>query len=695
MDDDVNRSSKSTEGTTWETRKLLHWVNSLPPPACLLVETLADLRFGDVLLAIVHWLLQQQQHCLASDDQGDDDGADPASTGKSLWSESCDENDEQRLYGVADPVLERLRRVVGFVAREARSQDCDALFVVNEAHCAEHLRLGRIDTICAVLRVLKRVSDHVTAQNALVREQQSQRECRDPLRAALLRELEQRVDPLPAPPRPPPAPAQRPIHRDVRVRTTATLSRRDASNVVSSEGDHEIDWTHSPSVAVPLLHGHTSNGPQRAGRPRATSVGLTHRVVLHPKTHKSRHSDVASFQSRPIPMHRDSTGQLHVYSMVDPSSRARSAPPHTINGVDRRVCDTVHRVRTWLASLGVELSHDSSRPHDEPHGHRAAAASPRLLLQPTQLRLEDGVLLCRLAAAVVTTYGSASDQSSLQTCSATSVRLPLGVTLRPMNAAQQRKNVAIAASVLTKYCQSSSSASGAAESACAELVSLLSSRRRRRPGDHDLYDTSVWTTLDRIRVEIEATNNLRKSLHAAPLAPSEGNVAPVAPASTKAVAMTESTAIAKSDALRDASTLSPCAKRKPFVTPEQMDAVHRWLAARIGSSVLEVQRTVWRLWPVLVLTSASFVSVRAAKRSRTPPGPLQEQRALLVRSSTLGFSRETPDEQETHALVCGRRVFDHVLAVEPRAAPQRRIKRPKTLMDVRCVSLLNGVMVNH
>lgn len=37
-------------------RLLLHWVNSLPLTNCLLVDDLADLRFGDVLADIARWV---------------------------------------------------------------------------------------------------------------------------------------------------------------------------------------------------------------------------------------------------------------------------------------------------------------------------------------------------------------------------------------------------------------------------------------------------------------------------------------------------------------------------------------------------------------------------------------------------------------------------------------------------------------
>jgi hypothetical protein len=37
-------------------RLLLHWVNSLPLVSCLLVDELADLRFGDVLDDIARWV---------------------------------------------------------------------------------------------------------------------------------------------------------------------------------------------------------------------------------------------------------------------------------------------------------------------------------------------------------------------------------------------------------------------------------------------------------------------------------------------------------------------------------------------------------------------------------------------------------------------------------------------------------------
>ncbi|KAH7462455.1 uncharacterized protein KRP23_13475 [Phytophthora ramorum] len=115
-------------------RLLLHWVNSLPLIKCLLVEELSDLRFGDVLLEIVEWL-QSRNDAEAIFEDG-------------LTEDDVFENGE---------VMERLRRVVQFVARECRSQDEDAMHIVNNAECVAQVLAGQSKAICAVLTVLKRL----------------------------------------------------------------------------------------------------------------------------------------------------------------------------------------------------------------------------------------------------------------------------------------------------------------------------------------------------------------------------------------------------------------------------------------------------------------------------------------------------------------------------------------------------------
>ncbi|KAG2828936.1 hypothetical protein PC116_g11493 [Phytophthora cactorum] len=77
------------------------------PSRSMTIEGLRDLRFGDVLHEIVRWL--QHNSADADDRASEDDVFD---------------NDE---------VVERLRRVVQFAARECRSQDEDAITCGLEA----------------------------------------------------------------------------------------------------------------------------------------------------------------------------------------------------------------------------------------------------------------------------------------------------------------------------------------------------------------------------------------------------------------------------------------------------------------------------------------------------------------------------------------------------------------------------------
>ncbi|KAE9337517.1 hypothetical protein PF008_g12497 [Phytophthora fragariae] len=133
-------------------RLLLHWVNSLPLTKCLLVEELRDLRFGDVLFEVVQWLQSNSS----------DEGA------------TCEPSTESDPFA-SDVVVERIRRVVQFAASECRSQDEDAMYVVNDAECVARVMEGRSDAICAVLTVLKRLSIQ------RIQQQQSSDDARDAL----------------------------------------------------------------------------------------------------------------------------------------------------------------------------------------------------------------------------------------------------------------------------------------------------------------------------------------------------------------------------------------------------------------------------------------------------------------------------------------------------------------------------------
>ncbi|ETK87744.1 hypothetical protein L915_07878 [Phytophthora nicotianae] len=128
-------------GDSVHERLLLHWVNSLPLTKCLLVEGLRDLRFGDVLYEIVQWL--QHNSADAGDGISEGDGFDN------------------------DGVVERLHRVVQFAASECRSQDEDAMYIVNDSNCIARVISGESDATCAVLTVLKRLSRQRIQQHQL------------------------------------------------------------------------------------------------------------------------------------------------------------------------------------------------------------------------------------------------------------------------------------------------------------------------------------------------------------------------------------------------------------------------------------------------------------------------------------------------------------------------------------------------
>lgn len=540
-----------------EQRKLLHWVNSLPPPACLLVSDLRDLRFGDVLLAVVR--------CVGGD------GANSITTGSNTRNND-DEDEDPSESDARSAALERLRRVLNFVAREARSEDRDALFLVNEAQCAERLWCGDPEAFCAVLRVLKRVGDaHAASERVALSA------CAEGERTQMTKDVVAALTTM------------RPWMHEVKRTTMDAVIPLGDNDGVRSDGGQQLGTTVHGVMrkkAAELNDACGNNHEQQPGQRRTVVVGLRMRSALKPKTSPSRHCDANAFREPKVPMRRDDRGQLHVYSMVDPvANRLAGGVQKQTNvacevhsarlDLGARSVEPARRVRDWMASLGIALGND----------HSSSRQNSQRPAKTTREAFEDGVVLCRLAAAVATKFGSDDDRDELHTYANGSVSMPRGSTLHPQSAADKRSNIVVAAGVLTKFCDRGCEAS--CKGTYAKLVSLLSARKSPRGGEY------VWELLDRIRVGVEGS---------APPTITTSDSKPKTPRKAHITKCTEDAVTQdckfKDDGAGDENTsaecntvmrlvLLPCGKRRPHITSEQMQTLNRWLASA-GIDIHEV-----------------------------------------------------------------------------------------------------------
>ncbi|TMW60015.1 hypothetical protein Poli38472_000057 [Pythium oligandrum] len=112
-------------------RKLVHWINSLPLAACALVDSLLDLRHGDVLQAIVAWLQMDARRQKPPRER----------------EEAVVEVDART----------QVHAITRYVAQRCRSEDGEAMYLLNEARCASRVLAGDVEAIAAVVSVLRRL----------------------------------------------------------------------------------------------------------------------------------------------------------------------------------------------------------------------------------------------------------------------------------------------------------------------------------------------------------------------------------------------------------------------------------------------------------------------------------------------------------------------------------------------------------
>ncbi|KAF1325794.1 hypothetical protein FI667_g8937, partial [Globisporangium splendens] len=300
MDNSDREAAETNEcvrqASAWQERKLVHWVNSLPLPKCLLVETLADLRFGDVLLDIVRCLQHKE-------------------------SQHAEPPDEHCGYPLAS--IERLRLVLQFVARESRSADQEAMFLVNEARCAERVKRGDRDAICAVVSILKRIA----CERQTVREMTRDRKDEEAMHQSMVYlAIEREVQ-------------RREKSRD----SCAASSHNDTAAAATSAGAVDVAKKkqserklHIVGLPSARFGNEVSGRASRSNRSsplkenfnadmkaKSRAVSLQEERTPRLKTPTPRKPSEAlslDHDKNSFPIFHDDKGVLHIYGMIDPSA---------------------------------------------------------------------------------------------------------------------------------------------------------------------------------------------------------------------------------------------------------------------------------------------------------------------------------------------------------------------------------------
>ncbi|KAL4085572.1 hypothetical protein PRIC1_014908 [Phytophthora ramorum] len=508
-------------------RLLLHWVNSLPLIKCLLVEELSDLRFGDVLLEIVEWL-QSRNDAEAIFEDG-------------LTEDDVFENGE---------IMERLRRVVQFVARECRSQDEDAMHIVNNAECVAQVLAGQSKAICAVLTVLKRLGvQRWKEQQSLASEQGALR--------------------------------RRQVHKEM-LKLSLHSHDNAPQDKLDAESERKVKRIHSSSRPQPKTHLNTTKlskcireaGPvlnrtreTKRSRKRPATVPKRRQSTVSPSTTTVGSSTNISSKkiiSKQTGIYHDNNG-LRVYGMLDPTAKYQprdelfdgkcSGCPPSDGEVAVRICNWVQLV------LQIEI------PMSQIFVNQTRLCSPRKIRQV----FASGVLLCRIAAAILQRCGDQFDQVGIKTFPSVS---------EPQTPAERQRNLTLALTAFKRM--------GISPEAMNAFEDL---QRPAKP----VPSKTIWSALD------EVFNRVERVAHAA--APS--NAQHAHPETLRAHIKHKKTTTTGSNAEKEAATSPkhtkppqlrrqnlaavevispgcvPFKRNMPYVTSEQIHVVNEWLT-RVG-----------------------------------------------------------------------------------------------------------------
>ncbi|RLN91139.1 hypothetical protein BBJ28_00003821 [Nothophytophthora sp. Chile5] len=488
-----------------------------------------------------------------------------------------------------DVVFERLRRVVQFVAGECRSRDEDAMFIVNEADCVARVMAGQLEAICAVLTVLRRLSAKYLSTN-----ESSERES-DVLnlrceQEELIQQSLQQSPPVSNPPK-----------------TAEKLKR--TPEVVGISSLRQYSPTPASSTIPSNLTVKKAPEPQQLPS-KASTLSKKRRPLTGPKRSQSSVgkalviADKSSLDQRGA--FHDAEG-LHVFGMLDPSAKKKSKafkPERDCVGGEDALAT---RFCNWAqATLQVAL------PLDQIFVKRADhwVLGPRPKVQQA---FSNGVLLCRIAAAIFEQYG---DRLNRGDSDFTRLRLEsFSSATNPQTSAHRRRNLELALAVF-KAC-------GVAEEALKCVENLRHLGNQSSP-------TTIWRVLDAVRHRVELLNQAKVSSQTSPQ-PETKDVSDSAVATDPSQLQSDSSRTNAASSPKnppqgrrkqlvtaefESAGVTPLKRSRPYITSEQMHAVTAWLTT-VGFDVHEVRGAtklpvVWSLAYSCVSYCVIYCFVKAA-----------------------------------------------------------------------------------
>ncbi|DAZ95574.1 TPA: hypothetical protein N0F65_005890, partial [Lagenidium giganteum] len=514
-------------------RKLLHWVNAIPLTACLLVEDLRELRFGDVLAQITRWIQSDAR-------------ADPTTSTLAYTS-----------------AKDAVQAAVQFAAKQSQSEDGDVLYIVNEGRCAQRVLDGDVDAIVAVVHVLKRVSDALAPPDCVSHQ---------PTHAALTIALGSSLD---VPEQSPPTARATSAGQRRRERLNLEITRSDGEQSppelkppskwvrrqhvgrVSQRRVNQVDDAANRQGIYPSFCAEEMGGLRvygmldpkpKPGRVASANAQPSHATAVRTCSRSARRAPCSG------PKAPDVASPNRAVESVDlrPSSAQRLPDPDT--AIAWQVCQ-------WMASLGIAVDQTQFFQHNWTQQTVSFKdAPPRTRLRATSVKpFADGVLLCRIAAAIAHRHGGISARNRLRPCPEAGGGLGIqGCVVAPVSPAQKRHNLSLAVAVLKEF-QAFQLQPYAGDASLLWNLFAMDAQENDDEVDEERQrkqSSSVWRVLSHIRERARHLDRGKRASRGAAQAWSSICAGPSSPS---------------------ASANAPRSQRCPHVTAQQMRTVDDWL----------------------------------------------------------------------------------------------------------------------
>ncbi|KAL3670038.1 hypothetical protein V7S43_005408 [Phytophthora oleae] len=483
-------------------RLLLHWVNSLPLTKCLLVEELRELRFGDVLVEIVQWL--QGRH-----NSTDADHCEEVSGGDAL--------DQFK-------ITERLRRVVQFTAGECRSQDGDAMYVVNDAECLARLLAGESDTICAVLTVLRRLNRQRSQENQLSENDKDVlwRRCVQEQMIENALHQEQTSEKLP-----------RELdnvllkQKSKRVRSAPSRSR---PSIKPFKDDTEMDTT--------LRNSRATNQSKKKPKPTKRGLRCKRSATLATASKTDERKKVSD---------RISDGnELRTFGMLDPSAKIRERS--SIQGVDDSRAKCFCNWARHVLEIEMPLDHIFTKQSEI-----WKLQSPRKI----GMTFANGIVLRRIATALVVRCG---EQLKYSTAAAKDLNFPASNDLHTPT--EKRRNFTFALAVFKDL--------GVSPEALALFESMQRTTKKTST-------QAIWNALDEVMSQAERRFRAPRSEETLETREKDKNASRHVKKLSPKTQHIGRKSIEVKTTVNGLTGCAPLNRSLPYITSEQMNVVNKWL----------------------------------------------------------------------------------------------------------------------